>query len=30
MKIKIFRMKIDEPSDYEIMSNFGTKWNDGL
>ena len=20
----------DEPSDYEMMSNFGTKWHDGL
>ena len=27
---KDFPYEDDEPSDYEIMSNFGTKWHDGL
>jgi hypothetical protein len=27
---KDFPYEDDEPSDYEMMSNFGTKWHDGL
>tara|TARA_R100001224_G_scaffold74725_1_gene45950 strand:+ start:249 stop:440 length:192 start_codon:yes stop_codon:yes gene_type:complete len=27
---KDFPYEDDEPSDYEMMSDFGTKWHDGL
>ena len=27
---KDFPYEDDEPSDYEMMSSFGTKWHDGL
>ena len=27
---KDFPYEDDGPSDYEMMSNFGTKWHDGL
>ena len=27
---KDFPYEDDEPSDYEVMSSFGTKWHDGL
>ena len=30
LKDKDFPYEDDEPSDYEMMSNFGTKWHDGL
>ena len=30
IKDKDFPYEDDEPSDYEMMSNFGTKWHDGL
>ena len=30
MEYEDFLYEDDEPSDYEMMSNFGTKWHDGL
>ena len=30
MEDEDFLYEDDEPSDYEMMSNFGTKWHDGL